>query len=145
MRWKMLFNFAYMETLLPFMLVVAIVYGGLETAGMFRNRAIRTIIAVVLGFFSITNYMIVQTINSLLPFAAIAFLLLFVLGFAKKSISSGEKDNTMIIIILALGLLFIASVANAPGGFGLYQYTEFLWLIGVVIIGAILYAAYRMR
>jgi hypothetical protein len=140
-------DFVSLEYFLPFLLVVAIVYGALETAGMFRNRAVKAILAVVMGFFSVMNYQIVQLINTYLPFAAIVFVLIFIAGYMKKSLggrADEEKDNTMIIIIFGLGLLFIASIANASGGFNLYQYTDFLWLIGVVVVIAILYAAYRM-
>jgi hypothetical protein len=142
------FDFMTLEYLLPFMLVVAIVYGALETAGMFRNRAVKAILAVVLGFFSVMNYQVVELINSFLPFAAIVFVFIFIAGYMKKSLggkAGEEKDNTMIIIIFGLGLLFIASIANASGGYNLYQYTDFLWLIGVVVVIAILYAAYRMK
>ena len=134
-----------LETILPFILVVAIVYGAMETAGMFRNRAVKTIIAVVLGFFAITNYQIVQLINGMLPYAAIVFVVIFVAGYVRKSMSGGDKDNTMIIIIMALALLFIASLASSSSGFMLYQYTEFLWLIGVVVVVAILYGAFKMK
>lgn len=138
-------DFMTLEYLLPFMLVVAIVYGALETAGMFRNRAVKAILAVVLGFFSVMNYSVVQMINSFLPFAAIVFVFIFLAGYLKKSLSGGrDKDNTLIIIVLGLGLLFVASLASSSGGFNLYQYTDFLWLIGVVVVIAILYAAYKM-
>jgi len=138
-------DFVYMETLLPFLLVVAVVYGGMETAGMFRNKAIKAIVAVVLGFFAVTNYFLVQFINSMLPYVAIIFLLVFIVGFAKKSLSGSEKDNTMIIIIIVLIMLLAGSIANSYGGYGLLQYTEFFWLIGVVFVMAIIFAAYRMK
>jgi len=133
-----------LEYLLPFMLVIAVVYGGLESVQMFRNRAIKTIIAVVVGFFALTNYQIVQTINSFLPYAAIFFVLVFGLGFARKALSGdGGRDNTMLIIVIALVLLFIASLTLYGGN--LYQYNEFLWLIGIIAVAAIFYAAYKMK
>ncbi len=138
-------DFTSLEMILPFILVVAIVYGSLETASIFKNKAIRTIIAVVMAFFAISNYQIVQLINGLLPFAAIVFVLIFIAGYVRKSMSGGEKDNTVIIIIMALAMLFIASYANSQGGYMTYQYTEFLWVIGVVVVIAILYGAYKMK
>ena len=138
------FNFMTMETLLPFLLILAISYGALESVGMFRNRAIKAIIAVVVAFFGIANITLVQTINSFLPYVAVIFILVFIIGFAKKSLSGGGKDNTLIIVIIVLGLLLVASFANAQGGFGMLQYTEFLWLIALVSILVIIYAAYKM-
>jgi hypothetical protein len=134
-----------LETILPFILVVAIVYGSLETANIFRNKAVRTIIAVVMAFFAISNYEIVQLINGLLPYAAILFVVIFIAGYVRKSMSGGDKDNTVVIIIMALALLFIASLAQGASGYSLYQYTEFLWLIGAVVVIAILYGAYKMK
>lgn len=138
-------NFISMEMFLPFMLVLAVSYGALETAGMFRNRAVKVIIAVVVAFFALTNYMVVQTINSFLPYVALIFLAVFIIGFAKKSLGGREKDNTMMIIMAVLVLLFIGSIANSQGGFGLYQYNEILWILGVVVVAAILYGAYKMK
>ena len=42
-------------------------------------------------------------------------------------------------------LLLVSSMANAGGGFGALQNTEFLWLIAIVLVGVILFAAYRMK
>ncbi len=70
---------------------------------------------------------------------------MFIIGFARKSLSGSEKDNTMIIVIIVLILLLVGSIANAQGGFGMLQYNEFLWLIAVVLIAAIIFAAYKMK
>src|SRR4030042_696489 len=120
-------DFVYMETLRPFLLVVAVVYGGMETSGIFRNKAIKAVVSVVLGFFAVTNYYMVQFVNSVLPYVAIIFLLVFIVGFAKRSLSGGEKDSTMMIVIVVLIMLLIDSIAKSYGGYGLLQYTEFLW------------------
>jgi hypothetical protein len=137
-------DFFVLETLLPFLLVLAIVYGGLETARMFKNRALKTIISVVMAFFAVSNPSVVSMINSFLPYAAIFFILFFLLGFVKRSLAggAGEKDSTMLIIIIGLILLLAASVARAEGGMA--QYSEFIWFVGVIAIIAILYAAYKM-
>ncbi|UCD03217.1 MAG: hypothetical protein JSV63_01100 [Candidatus Aenigmatarchaeota archaeon] len=139
------FNFMTLETLLPFLLILAVAYGALETVGLFRNKAVKAIIAVVIAFFGIVNYSVVQLINSSLPYVAILFILVFIIGFARKALSGGEKDNTMIIIIIVLILLLVGSIANAQGGFGMLQYNELLWLIGTVLILAVIFAAYRMK
>jgi hypothetical protein len=138
-------DFMALESLLPFMLVVAIVYGALETVRMFKSKGVKVVIAVVLGFFSIMNSQVVETINTFLPFAAIAFVFIFLAGYMKKSMSGGEKDNTMLIIMVVLGLLFSASLFNAGGAGSLYQYTDFLWFTGALAVIAILYAAYKMK
>ena len=136
-------DFLSLATLMPFLLVLAVVWGGLDTSGMFRNRALKTIIAVVMAFFAISNGYVVTTINSYLPYAAIFFIIIFITGYVKRSLAGGaDKDNTMIIIIVGLALMLIASYANAEGG--MYQFSEFFWFIGVIAIIAILYSAYKM-
>jgi len=134
-------DFFSLETLFPFLLVLAVVYGAMETANIFRNRAVKTIISVVLAFFAISNAYVVTTINNLLPYAALFFMAVFLFGFVKRSLGGGGRDNTMIIIIMALILLLIASYANVQGG--LSQYNEFLWFIGVIFVIAMFYAAYK--
>ena len=136
-------DFFTLYTLLPFMLVLAVVYGAMETARIFRNRAVKSIISVVVAFFAISSTYVVEMINSYLPYAAIFFIAVFVLGFAKRSLGGKGRDNTLIIIIMALVLLLMASYAQAGGG--LYEYTEFLWFFGVIVVIAILYAAYKMK
>jgi hypothetical protein len=138
-------NFVSMETLLPFALLLAVVYGALETSGIFRNKALKAVVSVVIAFFGVANYSVVQFLNSVLPFVAIIFLLVFIVGFAKKSLSGSEKDNTLIIIIIALILLLIGSFMNSDSGFGFTQNTDLVWLIGIVLILAIIFAAYKMK
>jgi hypothetical protein len=136
-------DFFSLYTLLPFLLVMAVVWGGLDTAGMFRNRALKTIISVVMAFFAISNNSVVDTIHGFLPYAAIFFILIFVTGYVKRSLGGEkDKDNTMMIIIVGLVLVLIASFAKAEGG--MYEYSEFFWFMGVIAIIAILYAAYKM-
>ena len=135
-------DFLSLTTFLPFLLVLAVVYGGLDTVKMFENRALKTIIAVVVAIFAITNGYVVDTINSYLPYAALFLVFFFAAGFARKSLSGGEKkDNTMLIIMITMVLVFIASLYNSGS---LYQYTEFLWFAGIIAIIAIFYAAYKM-
>ncbi len=137
-------DFFALETLLPFLLVLSVVYGALETSGMFRNRALKTIISVVMAFFAISDTYVVNTINSMLPYAAIFFIVVFVAGYVRRSLGAGEgKDNTMLIIIVVLALLMLAAYARAEGG--MYEYSEFFWFIGVIAIIAVLYAAYKMK
>jgi hypothetical protein len=137
-------DFFALETLLPFLLVLAVVYGAMETAKMFRNRALKTIISVVMAFFAISDGSVVAMLNSLLPYAAIFFILIFVAGYVKRSLGGKEgQDNTMVIIIILLALLLMATYARAEGG--MYEYSEFFWFVGFIAIASVLYAAYKMK
>lgn len=137
-------DFLSLTTLLPFLLVLAVVYGAMDTAKMFGNRALKTIIAVVMAFFAISDASVVAMLNSLLPYAAVFFILIFVAGYVKRSLGgSGGQDNTIVIIIIVLALLLLTSYASAEGG--MQDYSEFFWFVGIIAIIAILYAAYKMK
>ena len=135
-------DFLSLEILLPLLFVIAVTYGALETVGMFRNRAVKTLLAVVIGFFAVSSQQFVGMLYSILPYAIIFVTAFFVLGFAKKSLSGGEKDNTMIIIIMGLFLLLVASFAKSGD---LSSYNDLLWFFGIIIVAGILYAAYKMK
>lgn len=137
-------DFLALETLLPFLLVLAVVYGAMDTAKMFRNRALKTIIAVVMAFFAISDSSVVAMLNSMLPYTAIFFILIFVAGYVKRSLGGQPgQDNTIVIIVIVLALLLMATYARAEGG--MYDYSEFFWFVGVIAIISILYAAYKMK
>jgi len=134
-------DFFTLQTILPFVLVLAIAYGAMEQVRMFRNRAVKTMIAVVVAFFAISDAGVIGFINSILPYAAVFFVLVFGMGFFKRSLGEGGGDKTLIIIVMVLLLLLIASIARAGGG--MYEYSSFFWLIGIIIVIAVLYAAYK--
>ena len=128
--------------LLPFLLILAVVYGGLEASGIFRNRALKTIISVVLAFFAISNAYLVDMIHTFLPYVVVIFIVFFALGFIGKSLSGRGKDNTMIMVVLGLFLILVASFIQ---GGGYQQYDNFLWMIGLVVVIGMIYAAYKMQ
>lgn len=105
--------------LLPFLLVLAIVYGALEMSGPIKNKAARFIISLVLAIFAATYEPAVVMINQLLPYAAGLFVVVFLLGFI-KSLFRGEKgketDFTLLAIIAGLAAIFFAG----PVGSGLF-------------------------
>lgn len=136
-------DFFTLHTLFPFLLVLAIVYGAMETSRIFTNRALKTIISVVMAFFAISNTYVVETINSFLPYVALFFIFVFAAGFVKRSMGEGDRDNTLIVIVIVLGLLLLASFANIDQSFS--QYDEFIWFAGIIAIIIIFYAAYKTQ
>lgn len=134
--------------LLPFFLVLAIVYGALEFSGFTKNRGVITIISLVIAFFAVSSSQAVAFINSAMPYMAGLFILVFFLGFI-KSFFKGTKDWTLIIIILILVLVFLSSlgydlVSNwSPGSW--LSNENFFIIIGLVIFVLILYAAYSKK
>jgi hypothetical protein len=138
------------EILLPFMLVLAIVYGALEVSKVFANRAVKAIIAVVFAFFSVMNSQVVAFINSILPYAAGFFVVIFLIWIVLKPLKGGGGkkgiDPVLLIVILVLVLVLLArmSVSDYWPESSLISNANLLWIIGIIIVVVILWKAYKI-
>jgi len=146
-----IFSMLSMETLLPFMLVLAITYGALEVSKVFGNRAVKAIIAVVFAFFAIMNYQVVAFINSILPYAAVFFVVLFLIWMVLKPIigkKEGDKgkDPVIVVVVLVLVLIIFArlqTTGNLPS-YGFFTSENLIWIIGLAILAFVIYKVYRI-
>ncbi len=135
--------------LIPFLFMLAIVYGALDVSGVFRNKRVNALIALVFAFFSLTYEPAILFINQIMPFAIIFFVAFFFLGFVIKVARKGvDKDYTLLIIILGLVLLLFAT--QGPGFIDSFvpgfeeQASNIMMAAAIVFIGVILLAAYRL-
>ncbi len=131
---------------MPFLFILAIVYGALEMSGVFRNKAVNAIIAIVISFFAISSSQFIEFIYSILPYAAILFVVVFFLGFITspfrgKGREKKGMDYTLLAVVAGLVLIFLA---NQPGILNL-QDSNLITLIGFIIIIIIFYAAYKQK
>jgi len=139
-----------LEILLPFFLVLAIIYGALEVSRVFANRAVKAIIAIVFAFFSIMNYEVVMFINSILPYAAGFFVCLFLIWIILKPLKGaggkGGSDPVLIIVILVLILILLArmSVTDYWPESSIISNTNLIWIIALLILIVIIWKAYKM-
>jgi len=135
--------------LIPFLFMLAIVYGALDVAGVFRNRRVNAIIALVFAFFTLTYAPATEFINQIMPYAIMFFVVFFFLGFVIKIAKKGvEKDYTLLVIILGLVLLLFATqgpefIAGFAPGFE-EQGNNIMVISAIVFIGVILLAAYKL-
>jgi hypothetical protein len=141
-----------MELILPFMLVLAITYGALEVSKVFGNRAVKAIIAVVFAFFAIMNYQVVAFINSVLPYAAVFFVVIFLVWIVLKPLrgekkpGQPERDPTLLIVVLVLVLVIVArlqTTGNLPS-YGFFTSENLIWIIGLAILAFVIYKVYKM-
>ena len=131
---------------MPFLFILAIVYGALEMSGVFKNKAVNAIIAIVISFFAISSSQFIEFIYSILPYAAILFVVVFFLGFITspfrgKGREKKGMDYTLLAVVAGLVLIFLA---NQPGILNL-QDSNLITLIGFIIIIVIFYAAYKQK
>ncbi|MCX6814779.1 MAG: hypothetical protein NTY20_03990 [Candidatus Aenigmarchaeota archaeon] len=137
------------ELVIPFLFMLAVVYGSLDVSGVFRNKRVNALIAVVFAFFALTYEPAMLFINQVMPFAIMFFVVFFFIGFVIKIAKKGvEKDYNLIIIILGLVLLLFATqgsgfINNFLPGFE-EQASNIMIASTVVFIGVILLAAYKL-
>jgi hypothetical protein len=145
------FDFLGMETLLPFFLVLAIVYGALEVSKVFTNRGVKAIIAVVFAFFSVMNAQVVAFINSILPYAAGFFVVIFIAWIVLKPLrgkGEGKKgmDPVLLVVILVLVLILLARMQTTdylPEN-SIFSNTNLIWIVGIIIAVVVLYKVYKI-
>ena len=145
------FDLVSMEVLLPFFLVLAIIYGALEVSKVFKNRAVNGIIAIVFAFFSIMNAQVVSFINSILPYAAGFFVVIFIIWIVLKPLRGGKEgkgmDPVLIIVILVLILVLLARMQVTdyfPEG-SILSNQNLIWVIGIIIVAVILLKVFKMK
>jgi hypothetical protein len=135
--------------LVPFLFMLAIVFGALDVSGVFKNKRVNALIALVFAFFTLTYQPAIEFINSIMPYAIMFFVVFFFLGFVIKIAKKGvDKDYTLLIIILGLVLLLFATqgpglISSFVPGFE-QQGNTIMMVAAVVFIGAILMAAYKL-
>lgn len=145
----------FLTSAIPFFLVLAIVYGALDVSGVFRNRAANMIIAMVIAFFAMTSEPAVAFIMQVLPYAAILFVIIFFIGFVisffKGKGGRGGREGADLTILVVIAMLIIIFLVNQgydvledlfPSGFPITS-ENFALIIGIVLIIAIIYAAYK--
>jgi len=140
------------EFFIPFIFVLAVVYGSLQVAGIFKNKAVNLIIAIVFAFFAASTGFVSEFIYSIFPYAVLLFIIFFFLALVKKSIlgrvgKGGPPDWTMwivlavlILLLLAAGQEFINDIISPLGISG----ESLLWIVGFIVIIGIFYMAYAM-
>ena len=139
---------------LPFLFVLAVVFGGLEMSGIFeskdgrsRGKAAKLLISAVIAFIAASSPLVLGFLSVLLPYAALLFVAVFFLGFLWKlgSKKAQKKDYTLILIIAALALVALSAfgtdLTRLVPGLGLSQ-DQLLTAAGLVFIFVILVAAY---
>jgi uncharacterized membrane protein len=141
-----------MSSVIPFLFVLAVVYGALEVSDIFKRKQVKLILSLCFAFVAMTTEFITEFIMGVLPYAIIAFIALFFIGFAMsffkedKEGKKGEKDFTLIAIVLVLFLLFAANYGldflddMIPG----MATGDFVTGLGLVVILIIFYSIYKM-
>jgi len=141
-----------MEFAIPFLFVLAVVFGILRTARVFSgNTAVQMIIAFVIAFFSATYQPFTSLLFQYLPtitwFFIAMFFLVFVLEIAGIRGKRGENRKNLIIYGMLLLLLFsiVADRAEAIPTFSYISTNDLILAVGIIFIIAIFWNAYGIE
>ena len=133
--------------LIPFLFVFAIVFGVLEVAGVFKNRAVMAIIAFVIAFFAVTDTSFLNFLNTFLPVLIWVFVGLFILvailRLLKKEASEDRAMTTVVgavamLIFITIGFLYVPEVPVVGK-------QNFLILVGMFFLIFIFYNAAKAK
>ncbi|MFH1978301.1 MAG: hypothetical protein ABIJ92_03170 [Candidatus Aenigmatarchaeota archaeon] len=130
--------------ILPFFFMFALVYGALEASSVFSNNAVKSIIALVIAFFTISSQPALDFINQAFPYAIPFFIVAFFLSFVIKMFKGkeGEKDYTLIAIVIGLILLLLASQGSVLTAIT-NIHSDLVTGIGLALIALIFFAGYQ--
>ena len=139
-----------LDVALPFVFVLAVVYGGLELSKVMQNKGVKGLISIVIAFFAVSTPTLAGFLKQVLPYAAVGFIIIFFLGFLFSFAKGkeGEKKDYVLLLIEA-ALIFVALGAfgtdlqkllpsNSP-----VSAENIMWGLGIALILIILVAAYR--
>lgn len=142
------------QLLIPFLFVLAVIFGVLELASPIKNRAVSTIIAVAIAAFSYFAglYTILwQYMPSVTWFFIIMFMIAFVLelfGLRRRGISPEKHTENIIVggivllVLFSIGWMAVEAIPiDIPfigGG------SNIILILGLIFILTIFWAAFRI-
>ena len=146
-------SIASMGPIIPFLFVFGVIYGSLEVANVFKgNRGVNFVIAAAVSIIAMSNYGMVDFIYSIIPYATIAFIIIFAIMFLKKTIFAGlgkagggkGVDFSLVIIILMLIFVFLGNVNQSSLGIPFISNIDegLMAILGIGLIVLILLVAY---
>jgi len=133
--------------MIPFLFILAVVYGALDYANVFKKNSVKGLVSLAIAFFALTSEFVIDFIYGILPYAVILFVVVFFLAFIARLVSGKKRqiDWSLAMIIIILVLIFLASygedlvIAFLPS----VDVTEFMYAIGLILILLIFYAVYK--
>lgn len=140
------------DFLIPFLFVLAIVFGVLELSNVFKNRAVNFIVALSLSLFTVSNSAFINLLWSYFGSISVFFIAMFFIAFVFEIFGVRKKgqpvggdsilvNGAVLFVLLSIGYLYIDMVPSIPfvgGGENL------LLLFAVIFILAVFWAAYKV-
>jgi len=139
------------QTLIPFLFVLAIVFGVLEVTKIFKNRGVNFLVALAIAFFTITNTAFVNALWSYFGIITSFFIILFFVAFILEvfGLRKGQHQpasaiivyGAILFILLTVGFSNASLIPTLPfigGGQNL------IFLFAILFILVIFWSAFKM-
>jgi hypothetical protein len=113
------------QFLIPFLFILAVVFGAVNASNVFRNRGVNLLVSVALAFFAASNASFVNFLWSQFGSISIFFIAMFFIIFTLEAFGirkgSGSKSNEPLIIngailfiLLSIGMSNIGLIPSLP-------------------------------
>ncbi len=132
------------QFLIPFLFILAVVFGAVSAANVFKNRGVNFLVALALAFFGASNTAFVEFLWSQFGSVSIFFIAMFFVIFVLEAFGvrrgrPGEKDGAsalvingaILFVLLSIGYLYIPkfSLPIIGGGQNLMLFIFVLFII----------------
>lgn len=132
------------DFLIPFVFMLAVVYGGMHLSGVIKNKAAIALISLAIAFFAASNADAIRFINGVLPLAVPFFIVVFFLSFVLEMFrkhGGAKKDYPLLIMIFALVLIFLLYVQRSTD----FEVDEsVLGIGGLIVFIMIFFTVYKI-
>lgn len=139
------------EFLIPFLFVLAVVFGVLGVVNVFKNKGVNLLVAAALSFFATSNSAFVSILWTYFGSVAVFFIAMFflvfifeVFGVRKKGEPLGADamiiNGAILFVLLSISYLYIDMIPALPfigGGENLILF------FAIIFILAIFWTAYK--
>ena len=141
------------QFLISFLFVLAIVFGALQIANVFRNKAVHAVIAVAVSLFATMYPPFVTSLWSYLPNVTWFFIVMFfvafimeIMGFRKKKAVSREGliiQTGVLFVLLSVGYMISDMMTLEIPFIG--SMDNFVFIIGLIMIISIFLTVTKME
>jgi len=137
---------------IPFLFVLAVVFGVLRISKAFKgNAAVEVIISLVIAFFSATYSPFTSMLFNILPSITMFFIAMFFIVFILEIVGvrgkgKGEPVTNIIIYGILILVLFtiVASHSELIPNLGIISQDDLVLGIGLIFVIAIFWAAFKI-
>ena len=141
-----------LQPFLPFLFVLAIVYGLLSIVNIFKSKPVNVVISLVFAFFAAGYSPFVNFFFLNFGLILWSFVILFFIAFimeaiglrGRKKVPHGKENLAMVIVTIIIILFAAAGFAFIEDLDVPYVGTDnFLMILGLVLLVVIIYYAYE--